>query len=162
MLSIQNCPTKAEARRSAAKIALMNSVFNEHESRRISDQFIEKAVAEARASFAGDAAHQDPSAGIAAFRSGPIQIMFEYLLVCIHNLVLSIIVYMHLTAKLQKVATARIYQNRHLCMVLWQIPRILITFHNSCKLNFIGKTEQYMMLRCSIHEEQAPELEASF
>lgn len=47
----QNCPTKAEARRSAAKIALMNSVFNEHPSRRISDDFIEKAVAEARASF---------------------------------------------------------------------------------------------------------------
>lgn len=48
----------------------MNSVFNEHESRRISEHFIEKAVAEARASFAGDAAshHQDPSAGIAAFR----------------------------------------------------------------------------------------------
>ncbi|CAG9581786.1 unnamed protein product [Danaus chrysippus] len=66
----ENCPTKAEARRSAAKIALMNSVFNEHESRRISEHFIEKAVAEARASFAGDAAshHQDPSAGIAAFR----------------------------------------------------------------------------------------------
>ncbi|XP_032529195.1 protein limb expression 1 homolog isoform X3 [Danaus plexippus] len=68
--SFENCPTKAEARRSAAKIALMNSVFNEHESRRISEHFIEKAVAEARASFAGDAAshHQDPSAGIAAFR----------------------------------------------------------------------------------------------
>lgn len=47
----QNCPTKAEARRSAAKIALMNSVFNEHPSRRISDDFIEKAVSEARASF---------------------------------------------------------------------------------------------------------------
>ncbi|CAG9135899.1 hypothetical protein JYU34_003176 [Plutella xylostella] len=67
--SFQNCPTKAEARRSAAKIALMNSVFNDHESRRISDHFIEKAVAEARASFAGDADHhQEPSAGIAAFR----------------------------------------------------------------------------------------------
>ena len=48
---LQNCPTKAEARRSAAKIALMNSVFNEHPSRQISDDFIEKAVAEARASF---------------------------------------------------------------------------------------------------------------
>ncbi|XP_050669630.1 protein limb expression 1 homolog isoform X2 [Leptidea sinapis] len=68
--SFQNCPTKAEARRSAAKIALMNSVFNEHESRRISEPFIEKAVAEARASFGGDATphHQDSSAGIAAFR----------------------------------------------------------------------------------------------
>ncbi|VVC92620.1 unnamed protein product [Leptidea sinapis] len=42
--SFQNCPTKAEARRSAAKIALMNSVFNEHESRRISEPFIEKAL----------------------------------------------------------------------------------------------------------------------
>ncbi|GBP38738.1 Protein limb expression 1 homolog [Eumeta japonica] len=61
--SFQNCPTKAEARRSAAKIALMNSVFNEHESRRISDRFIEKAVGEARAPAA---AHD--AAGIAAFR----------------------------------------------------------------------------------------------
>lgn len=50
--SFQNCPTKAEARRSAAKIALMNSVFNEHPARKITDDFIEKAVAEARASFA--------------------------------------------------------------------------------------------------------------
>lgn len=45
------CPTKAEARRSAAKIALMNSVFNEHPSRRITDEFIEKSVSEALASF---------------------------------------------------------------------------------------------------------------
>ncbi|CAG4977433.1 unnamed protein product [Parnassius apollo] len=68
--SFQNCPTKAEARRSAAKIALMNSVFNDHESRLISDHFIEKAVAEARASFAGDntSHNQDTNAGIAAFR----------------------------------------------------------------------------------------------
>jgi LIX1-like protein len=51
MSCFQNCPTKAEDRRSAAKIALMNSVFNEHPSRRISDEFIEKAVSEARASF---------------------------------------------------------------------------------------------------------------
>lgn len=51
IFSFQHCPTKAEARRSAAKIALMNSVFNEHPSRKISDDFIEKAVAEARASF---------------------------------------------------------------------------------------------------------------
>lgn len=29
----------------------MNSVFNEHPSRRISDEFIEKAVADARAQF---------------------------------------------------------------------------------------------------------------
>ncbi len=31
--SFQYCLTKAEARKSAAKIALMNSVFNEHPSR---------------------------------------------------------------------------------------------------------------------------------
>ena len=31
--SFQFCPTKADAQRSAAKIALMNSVFNEHPSR---------------------------------------------------------------------------------------------------------------------------------
>ena len=47
----QNCPTKAEARRSAAKIALMNSVFNEHPSRKISDDFIEKAIGDAGLSF---------------------------------------------------------------------------------------------------------------
>ncbi|KAJ8980705.1 hypothetical protein NQ317_019198 [Molorchus minor] len=64
-----NCPTKAEARRSAAKIALMNSVFNEHPSRRISDDFIEKAVAEARSSFKGDSEEADnPNTGIGAFR----------------------------------------------------------------------------------------------
>lgn len=67
--SFQNCPTKAEARRSAAKIALMNSVFNEHPSRRISDDFIEKAVAEARNSFKGDPEEADnPNTGIGAFR----------------------------------------------------------------------------------------------
>ena len=49
--SFQNCPTKAEARRSAAKIALMNSVFNEHPSRKITDDFIERAVRDALASF---------------------------------------------------------------------------------------------------------------
>ncbi|XP_073994669.1 limb expression 1 family member lowfat [Rhodnius prolixus] len=64
--SFQNCPTKAEARRSAAKIALMNSVFNEHPSRRISDDFIEKAVQDAWMSFKGDG--DNPNTGIAAFR----------------------------------------------------------------------------------------------
>lgn len=67
--SFQNCPTKAEARRSSAKIALMNSVFNEHPSRRISDEFIEKAVQEARTSFKGETTSNDGSdAGIGAFR----------------------------------------------------------------------------------------------
>lgn len=59
--SFQNCPTKAEARRSAAKIALVNSVFNEHPSRRISDEFVAQAVHDARASFGG-------SQGVEAFR----------------------------------------------------------------------------------------------
>lgn len=38
--SFQPCPTKAEARRSAAKIALMNSVFNEHPSRLYSQKHL--------------------------------------------------------------------------------------------------------------------------
>lgn len=59
--SFQNCPTKAEARRSAAKIALVNSVFNEHPSRRISDEFVAQAVHDAKASFGG-------SQGVEAFR----------------------------------------------------------------------------------------------
>src|SRR5665811_448005 len=42
--------TKADARRSAAKLALMNSLFNEHPSRKITDGFISGAVAEASAS----------------------------------------------------------------------------------------------------------------
>ncbi|XP_059835949.1 LOW QUALITY PROTEIN: LIX1-like protein [Hemitrygon akajei] len=67
--SFQLCPTKAEARRSAAKIALMNSVFNEHPSRRINESFIEKSVAEALASFSGDQDEADiPNTGIGAFR----------------------------------------------------------------------------------------------
>ncbi|KAK9391296.1 LIX1-like [Crotalus adamanteus] len=67
--SFQFCPTKAEARRSAAKIALMNSVFNEHPSRRITDEFIEKSVIEALASFNGNREEADsPSTGIGAFR----------------------------------------------------------------------------------------------
>ncbi|NXD04972.1 LIX1L protein, partial [Certhia familiaris] len=65
----QFCPTKAEARRSAAKIALMNSVFNEHPSRRITDEFIEKSVSEALASFNGNREEADnPNTGIGAFR----------------------------------------------------------------------------------------------
>ncbi|XP_041365127.1 LIX1-like protein [Gigantopelta aegis] len=67
--SFQNCATKAEARRSAAKIALMNSVFNEHPSRKISDDFINKAVADALASFKGSRADaENPNTGIGAFK----------------------------------------------------------------------------------------------
>lgn len=48
----------------------MNSVFNEHPSRKISDDFIEKAVNEARASFKGDTNTDEdgPDTGIGAFR----------------------------------------------------------------------------------------------
>ncbi|XP_048381596.1 LIX1-like protein [Stegostoma tigrinum] len=67
--SFQLCQTKAEGRRSAAKIALMNSVFNEHPSRRINDSFIEKSVSEALASFKGNKDEADISnTGIGAFR----------------------------------------------------------------------------------------------
>ncbi|KAH8036225.1 hypothetical protein HPB51_020896 [Rhipicephalus microplus] len=45
----------------AAKIALVNSVFNEHPSRRISDEFVAQAVHDAKASFGG-------SQGVEAFR----------------------------------------------------------------------------------------------
>jgi LIX1-like protein len=65
--SFQNCPTKAEARRSAAKIALMNSVFNEHPSRKITDDFVEKAVTDAGGSF-GSEDIDNPNTGIGAFR----------------------------------------------------------------------------------------------
>lgn len=47
----------------------MNSVFNEHPSRRISDEFIAKAVQEARASFKSENNDDGPDTGIGAFRS---------------------------------------------------------------------------------------------
>ena len=43
--------TKSEARRSAALIALMNSVFNEHPTRKISNEFIEKSVESAKQTY---------------------------------------------------------------------------------------------------------------
>lgn len=46
--SFEYCRTKADAKCSAAKIALMNSVLNEHPSRKcITDDFIERAVNQA-------------------------------------------------------------------------------------------------------------------
>ena len=47
LLFVKACPTKAEARRSAARIALMNSIFNERPSRRITREFIDQAVNDA-------------------------------------------------------------------------------------------------------------------
>lgn len=52
--SFEECNTKVEARRSAAKIGLMNSVFNEHPSRKISSAVIEGLVKEATLSLHGD------------------------------------------------------------------------------------------------------------
>ncbi|XP_072162805.1 protein limb expression 1 homolog [Diadema setosum] len=67
--SFQDCPTKAEARRSAAKIALMNSVFNEHPTRKITDKFIQQAVEDAKKSFDGPAEDEkDPNTSLGAFR----------------------------------------------------------------------------------------------
>lgn len=43
----QDCASSAEARRSAAHVALVNSVFNELPSRRITESFIANAVREA-------------------------------------------------------------------------------------------------------------------
>jgi len=67
--SYGSCPTKAEARRSAARIALMNSIFNEQPNRKITGEFIEKAVNDAGGSY-GSASDrlEDRSSGISAFR----------------------------------------------------------------------------------------------
>jgi len=62
------CPTKAEARRSAARIALMNSVFNEQPTRKITQDFIDNAVSEASQTHMGIRAETDPSSGIGAYR----------------------------------------------------------------------------------------------
>jgi len=65
------CPTKAEARRSAARIALMNSVFNEQPTRKITQEFIDGAVSEASHGYGvGPLAMQSSEAGtgIGAYR----------------------------------------------------------------------------------------------
>ncbi len=60
--TIQDCSTKAEARRSAAQLALMYSVYNEHPDRKITEEFINNAVDEARQVTYHDAEYQ-PSHG---------------------------------------------------------------------------------------------------
>jgi len=63
------CPTKAEARRSTARIALMNSVFNEQPTRRITQVFIDNAVSEAsQQSHSGVRMEADSGTGIGAYR----------------------------------------------------------------------------------------------
>lgn len=56
--------TKADARRSACKLALMNSLYNEHHPARcITDSFISQAIQDAKQSSGGG-----EDEGIAAFR----------------------------------------------------------------------------------------------
>ena len=62
---LQVCPTKAEARRSAARIALMNSVFNEQPTRKITQEFVDNAVSEASQSHGGPG---ESGPGIGAYR----------------------------------------------------------------------------------------------
>jgi len=62
------CPTKAEARRSAARIALMNSVFNEQPTRKITQEFIDGAVSEASHSYGGTRQDVEAGTGIGAYR----------------------------------------------------------------------------------------------
>merc|ERR1719193_603042 len=54
----QICHSVADARNSAAKIALMNSVFNEHPSRKITAAFIDSAVKDALNAAADGGAKQ--------------------------------------------------------------------------------------------------------
>ncbi|XP_076127440.1 protein limb expression 1 homolog [Alosa pseudoharengus] len=66
--NFQDCYTKAEARRDAARIALMNSMFNELPSRRITPEFITRSLQEAVATTNGcveDAS--DPSTSIGSY-----------------------------------------------------------------------------------------------
>ncbi|XP_064152808.1 protein limb expression 1 homolog [Anguilla rostrata] len=66
--NFQCCFTKAEARRDAARIALMNSLFNELPSRRITPEFISQSLEEAASTASGcisDAS--DPSTSIGAY-----------------------------------------------------------------------------------------------
>jgi len=49
--TMEYCSTKVEARRSAAKIGLMNSVFDEHPSRQITPEVVHTLVREARQSI---------------------------------------------------------------------------------------------------------------
>ncbi|XP_067885105.1 protein limb expression 1 homolog [Heterodontus francisci] len=66
--SFQYCSTKAEARRDAARVALVNSVFNEQPSRVITMEFIRNSVEEAVASVSGSTNDaEDPTTSIGAY-----------------------------------------------------------------------------------------------
>uniref|UniRef100_A0A8C4S208 Limb and CNS expressed 1 n=1 Tax=Erpetoichthys calabaricus TaxID=27687 RepID=A0A8C4S208_ERPCA len=62
------CFTKAEARRDAARVALMNSVFNELPLRRITQEFIHRSIEEAVSMTSGSLGDaKDPGTSIGAY-----------------------------------------------------------------------------------------------
>ncbi|XP_078252580.1 protein limb expression 1 homolog [Rhinoraja longicauda] len=66
--SFQYCLTKADARRDAARVALVNSVFNEQPSRKITMEFIRNSMKEAVDSVCGSTKDaMDPSTSIGAY-----------------------------------------------------------------------------------------------
>ncbi|XP_006019757.1 protein limb expression 1 homolog [Alligator sinensis] len=66
--NFQSCSSRAEARRDAAKVALINSLFNELPCRRITKEFIMESVREAVSSTSGNLKDaDDPSTSIGAY-----------------------------------------------------------------------------------------------
>ncbi|XP_068523436.1 protein limb expression 1 homolog [Anas acuta] len=66
--NFQSCLSRAEARRDAAKVALINSLFNELPCRRITKEFIIESVREAVSSTSGNLNDaDDPSTSIGAY-----------------------------------------------------------------------------------------------
>ncbi|XP_067171902.1 protein limb expression 1 homolog [Apteryx mantelli] len=66
--NFQSCFSRAEARRDAAKVALINSLFNELPCRRITKEFIMESVREAVSSTSGNLKDaDDPSTSIGAY-----------------------------------------------------------------------------------------------
>ncbi|CAH2297089.1 limb expression 1 homolog [Pelobates cultripes] len=66
--NFQCCSSRAEARRDAAKVALINSLFNELPTRKITKDFIIASVQEAVTSTSGNANDaDDPSTSIGAY-----------------------------------------------------------------------------------------------
>ncbi|NXJ09341.1 LIX1 protein, partial [Odontophorus gujanensis] len=66
--NFQSCLSRAEARRNAAKVALINSLFNELPCRRITKEFIMESVQEAVSSTSGNLKDaDDPSTSIGAY-----------------------------------------------------------------------------------------------
>ncbi|XP_043919851.1 protein limb expression 1 homolog [Protopterus annectens] len=66
--NFQSCLSRAEARRDAAKVALINSVYNELPSQRITKEFIRESIQEAISSTTGCVSDsEDPSTSIGAY-----------------------------------------------------------------------------------------------